>query len=225
MSIHLHRELDNLRKMILAEGAVVEDVIAKTIRAFRERNEALALEVIGNDAAVDNLEIDVEEECLKILALYQPVAVDLRFIVAVLKMNNDLERMGDIAVSFARRASYLARRDPIDLPPDLFRMAESVQHMIKSSLDALVNSDAKLALEVCRADDEIDEFKREIARGLRARMEAEPHNLRQLLKVLDMPRHLERLADLATNVAEDVIYLVRGEIIRHRRMDEPQEEG
>ncbi|MCB2155470.1 phosphate signaling complex protein PhoU [bacterium] len=225
MSIHLQREMDELRKRLLGEGALVEDAIRKAIRALETRDRELAAEVIEGDKEIDREEIEVEEECMKILALHQPVAVDLRFIVAALKMNNDLERMGDIAVSLARRADYRARRGPdILFPAKIDDMVAAVQKMIKGALDALVNSDEKLAKSVCEADDEVDRMKRAIIKAIRARMGEEPENLRVLLKMMDVPRHLERLADLATNIAEDVIYLVRGEIIRHHYLEQDGEQ-
>jgi len=223
MTIHFHMELNNLRRKMLAEAALVETAIEKAMRALAERSEALARDVMAGDREIDRAEIEVEEDCLKILALHAPVAVDLRFIVSVLKMNNDLERMGDIAVSLSRRAIWFSKRDPIDFPADLGRMGEKVRWMIKRSLDALINSDVRLAREVCGADDEVDALKREIMAGIRDRIEREPANLRPLLKMLDVPRHYERLADLATNLSEDVIYLATGEIVRHQRADEPQD--
>lgn len=216
-----HRELERLRKKLLHEAAIVEDAIERALQSFIDRDLDLATEVISGDRAIDELEIDVEEDCLKILALYNPVAVDLRFIVSVLKMNNDLERMGDIAVSIARRASYLARRDPgLVMPPEFHQMANMVSGMIRQSLDALINGDAALAKAICRQDAEVDRMKRRIGNELRDRLTSEPAAVRSLLKMLDVARHLERLADLATNIAHDVIYLVDGEIVRHTMVEE-----
>lgn len=216
-----HRELEKLRKKLLHEAAVVEDAIERALQSFIDRDLDLANEVIAGDRAIDELEIDVEEDCLKILALYNPVAVDLRFIVSVLKMNNDLERMGDIAVSIARRASYLARRDAhLAMPPEFHQMANSVSDMIRQSLDALINGDVDLAVSICKQDDDVDRMKRRISNELRDRLAAEPASVRGLLKMMDVTRHLERLADLATNIAHDVIYLVKGEIVRHTLVEE-----
>lgn len=217
MTIHLQREMGRLRKRILAEAAMVEESIDKAIRAVIDGNAELAHEVIAGDNVIDEAEIEIEEECLKILALHNPVAVDLRFIVTALKMNNDLERMGDIAVSIARRAIYLSKRGIKLAMADEFRlMADAVRSMVKQSLDALVNGDAELAIETCRQDDAVDEWKRRIAGALRDEMERNPEMVRPLIKMLDLTRHLERVADLATNIAEDVVYLVRGQIVRHQ---------
>ncbi len=214
--MHFHRELSKLRKEVLAEAALVEEALEKAILAFETRDERLAQDVIDGDRRIDAMEIDVEEECLKILALHNPVAVDLRFIVTVLKMNNDLERMGDLTVSIARRAAYVAKRDPVmEMPPEFKDMIRAVRAMLKQSLDALIHSDEDLAAEVCRNDDEVDQYKRTINSQIRDRIVERPQDARTLLKMMDVARHLERIADLSTNIAEDVIYLVRGEIVRH----------
>ncbi|MCE5228726.1 phosphate signaling complex protein PhoU [bacterium] len=220
MSFHFQRDLEQLRKKILGLGAMVEDALSKAVQALVDRDDTLAREVIRDDAEIDHAEIEVEEDCLKILALYQPVAQDLRFIVAVLKMNNDLERMGDHAANVAKRARFIARRDPIQLPPDIVAMSENVKTMLKHTLDALINRDADLARKVCAADDAVDRQKREIADMVRARIYESTDDRESLLKLLDIPRHLERIADLATNISEDVVYMIEGSIIRHHHADE-----
>ena len=220
MSIHFQRDLEHLRKSILNLGAVVEESLSKAVQALLGRDDRQAQEVIGGDAAIDRAEIEVEEECLKILALYQPVAADLRFIVTVLKMNNDLERMGDHAVNIAKRARYLARHDRLEWPPAVVEMAENVKSMVKKSLDALINADGELARQVCCTDDVVDTQKREIADILRSQLSQYPDQREALLKMLDVPRHLERIADLATNIAEDVVYMIEGSIIRHHHAEE-----
>lgn len=218
--MHFHVELINLRKRILAEAALVEEALDKALTAFTTRDERLATSVIEGDRRIDAMEIEVEEECLKILALHHPVAGDLRFIVTVLKMNNDLERMGDVTVSIARRAAFLAKRDPVmEMPAEFAEMTRAVREMLKGSLDALVNGDEALAIRTCQADDHVDALKRTIAGTIRERMQANPEHIRTLMKMSDVTRHLERIADLATNIAEDVIYLVRGEIVRHKEKE------
>ncbi len=218
--MHFHRELAKLRKRVLAEAALVEQALEKALRAYNERDEQLANEVIKGDREIDEMEIEVEEECLKILALHNPVAIDLRFIVTVLKVNNDLERMGDITVSIARRAAFLAKRDPVmEMPPDFHTMIERVRRMLKQSLDALINSDDELAASICKDDDLVDELKRIIGKQIRDEIAKRPEDTIPLLKTLDITRHLERVADLATNICEDTIYLVRGEIVRHHNTD------
>lgn len=216
MSMILRRELDRLRKMILSEGALVEDAIAKSISALTRRDFDLAQEVIKADEEIDRMEVEVEEECLKILALHHPVANDLRFVVAVLKMNNDLERMGDLATNIAKRAEFLATHDKIDLPTDFSKMAEKAKSMVKHCLDALVNADSKLARQVCLDDDELDEMRSQSQKKIQEAIKQLPQQAESLMKLLSVSRHLERLGDMATNISEDVIYMVEGEIIRHR---------
>jgi phosphate transport system protein len=180
----------------------------------RDRN--LARTVIDEDAEIDRMEVDVEEEVLKILALYQPVAADLRFVVAVLKINNDLERMGDLARNIAKRVVFLTNGEKIELPEDLRPMAAKAQQMVKESLDALVNADTLLARRVRDADDDVDNMRRTVQDFCEKQIAEHPEHTEKLMRLLSVSRHLERLADLATNVAEDVIYMVEGEIVRHR---------
>jgi phosphate transport system protein len=216
MSIHFLREIEHLKKKILAVSSVVEESIARSIAAVMKHDAALARQVAEGDDEINEMEVDVEEECLKILALYQPVAVDLRFVVAVLKINNDLERMGDHAVNIADRAAYLATFPKLDVPPELDEMARRTQTMVKHSLDALVESDTELARQVCAADQEIDQYNRTMHVLIQDQMRSNPDQIERLLHLLSVSRHLERIADLATNVAEDVIYTVEGAIVRHR---------
>src|SRR5690348_15948129 len=145
MKHHLHREIDKLKTMLLSLGTDVEESVFKSVQSLDKRNKALAEQVISGDAPIDRFEVYLEEECLKILALYQPVAVDLRFVIAVLKINNDLERIGDLAVNIAERAIQLANEEPIDVPFDFVGMAEKVRAMLKKALDAMVNQDARQA--------------------------------------------------------------------------------
>ena len=216
MSVHFQREIENLKKKILAVSSVVEESIARSIAAVIKHDASLAQQVAAGEDEVDAMEVDVEEECLKILALYQPVAVDLRFVVAVLKINNDLERMADHAVNIARRAEYLATFPKLDVPPELAEMAPRTQTMVKHSLDALVQSDTKLARQVCASDNEVDQYNRKMHVLIQDQIRSNPDQVDRLLHLLSVSRHLERIADLATNVAEDVIYTVEGVIVRHR---------
>ena len=216
MSIHFLREIEHLKKKILAVSSVVEESIARSIAAVMKHDATLARQVAEGDDEINEMEVDVEEECLKILALYQPVAIDLRFVVAVLKINNDLERMGDHAVNIADRAAYLATFPKLDVPPELDEMARRTQTMVKHSLDALVESDTELARQVCAADQEIDQYNRKMHVLIQDQMRNNPDEIDRLLHLLSVSRQLERIADLATNVAEDVIYTVEGAIVRHR---------
>jgi phosphate transport system protein len=211
----LHREIDSLKKMILALGARVEENVYKAVRALEERNRGLAEEVIAADAEVDQEEVDVEEECLKVLALYQPVASDLRMIVSLLKINSDLERVGDLAVNIAERALFLSTQNRPNIPLDFTKMVEKTRGMLRMSLDALVNRDAGIAHEVMGADDEVDEINREMYVLIQAAIRKDPDRLESLIHLLSCSRHLERIADHATNIAEDVIYMIEGEIVRH----------
>ena len=215
MSNHLAGELEQLKRRTFALVALVEENLSMAVRAVQERNESIAFQVIHKDAEVDRGEIAVEEECLKILALHQPVAVDLRYIVAVLKMNNDLERIGDLAVNIAERAAFLSRVPEVPVPFDFDTMAEKATAMLKKSLDALVSGDVKAAEEVCIADDEVDELNRKMYAQVKKAIREQPDHLDALIHLLSVSRHLERIADHATNIAEDVIYLVEGRIARH----------
>ena len=216
MSKHLERDLDNLQRGILALAASVEEAVQKAIRALQQRDTRLANQVIEGDSAIDQEENHVEEECLKILALHQPVAIDLRRITAALKINTDLERMGDLAEDIAERALQLAEPPFIDVPQDLQRMTDLTATMVRQSLDAFVNLDTRLARLVCRLDDEVDRFNRDIIEELIGAMRRAPELVQPALSMFSAVRHLERIADHATNIAEDVIYLVEGEIVRHR---------
>lgn len=220
MTKHIQRQTEILKQKILYVGTLVEEAIAKAIAALINRDAALAQKIIEADNVIDRMEVDVEEECLKILALYQPVAADLRFVVAVLKINNDLERMGDLAQNIAKRVAYLAKADPMDLPIDFRGMAAKAQTMVKQSLDALVNADTALAHQVRSEDDEVDQARQRIRKQIMDAIRRHPDRVEYLLKFNSVSKHLERLADMATNVAEDVIYMVEGEIVRHQHLEE-----
>ncbi|MGF1574069.1 MAG: phosphate signaling complex protein PhoU [Sumerlaeia bacterium] len=220
--LFFERELSRLRKSVLAEAAMVETALDHAIRAFIERNEELAKGVVEADKSIDEMEIEIEEECLKILALHHPVAGDLRFIVTVLKMNNDLERMGDITVSIARRAMFLCKSGcTLTMPAEFEEMTSTVRLMLKQALDSLIKQDQPLAIRTIEMDDRVDELKRIIGNQIRMRVVEAKEDSQMLLKMLDTTRHLERIADLATNICEDVLYLVRGEIVRHQELAEP----
>lgn len=216
MKKHLERELERLKKRILSLGAMAEESVRMAIQAFETRNRKLALEIIEADREIDEAEVEVEEECLKILALHQPVAVDLRFINAVTKINNDLERVGDEAVNIAERVASIAGKVPVEVPFEYSTMAEKSEAMLRKSLDALVNLDADLAYKVCLSDDEVDEINRDIYDKIKEVIKMHPDRVSYLINLLLISRHLERIADHATNIAEEVIYMVEGEISRHR---------
>jgi phosphate transport system protein len=221
MAKQLPRQIDGLKQQILFVGTLVEEAIAKAISALINRDLNLANAVIRSDEEIDRMEVDVEEEVLKILALYQPVAADLRFVVAVLKINNDLERMGDLATNIAKRAVFLSNCERYDLPLDFKGMATRAQSMVKQSLDALVKSDPTLAQKVRDSDDEVDALRKIIETQIEQQIAQHPDRADCLIRLSSVARHLERIADMATNIAEDVIYMVEGEIVRHHRASEP----
>jgi phosphate transport system protein len=216
MSKHLQRDLDTLQKDILALAALVEEAIHKAVRALQQRDGGLAREVIKGDSEIDSEENHVSEDCLKLLALHQPVAVDLRRIVSALMINTDLERMGDAAEGIAERALRLTKLPPIPVSDKLQRMADMTTLMVRQALDSFVNLDAVLARRVLRLDDEVDRYNAEIIQELIGEMQRSPESVEPGLSLFSAVRHLERIGDHATNIAEDVVYLVEGEIVRHR---------
>jgi len=215
MTRHFQKELMKIKKMILSLGAAVEERVQMAKSAIDDRDAELASRIIKQDFEIDEMEVEVEEECLKVLALHQPVAVDLRFLIAVIKINNDLERIGDQAVNIAERVAFITKQDPPEFVFDYSIMAEKTQVMLKMSLDALVNMDVDLALKVCLLDDEVDEIKVIAYNKIKDVMAVDPDNLGYYINLLLISRHLERLADHATNIAEEVIYMIEGEIVRH----------
>ncbi len=218
MSVLFRRQMDKLKQSMLNLSALVEANFQEAIDAVRQRDAKKAQRVIDRDHDVDLKEVDIEEECLATLALYQPVAHDLRFIVAVLKMNNDLERIGDLAANIAGHAIEMSKTEPVvEDACGLYEMASKAQMMLKRSLDALVNFDADLAGEVRRMDDDVDALHGKMYDGVEQHMHQQPDLLTQYIRLLSCGRHVERIADHATNIAKDVIYLVRGEIIRHAK--------
>jgi phosphate transport system protein len=217
MDKRFHKQLNNLKKMILSLGAMVEERVRMATDTIGSCNTEMASKVIKSDYQIDETEVEIEEECLKILALYQPVAVDLRFIVAVIKINNDLERIGDQAVNIAQRVMVMAKERNLEYNFffDYSVMVEKVKVMLKLSLDALINMDFDLALDVCHKDDAVDEMNRKAYSEIKKIMKEHPEQLSYLINFFLISRHLERLADHATNIAEEVIYMIEGEIVRH----------
>ncbi len=221
MAKHLLRDLENLKQRILALGSLVEEATNKAITALEDRRPELAELVLTADDQIDQRELEIEEDCMKILALHQPVAADLRFIIAAMKVNNDLERMGDLAVNIAERAMYLTTHPPIEHALDFTQMAEQVREMVRDSLDSLVNHDPAQAREVLAKDDIVDESNRNMFSVLQELMHKNPDTIDRAINTLSASRHLERIADLATNIAEDVVFMAEGEVIRHRH-EEPK---
>ena len=222
MSKHLQNDLEKLKKNILAIGGLVEEAVENATQAFFTRDIELAKKVIEQDRDVDQQEVDVEEECLKILALYQPVAEDLRFIASTIKVNGDLERMGDYCVKIAKRTLSLSKEVPIDTPPQIQTMIQLAKSMVRESLNAFARKDASQSRELCVRDDEVDLLMKETIRLLRKNMQEEPKYIDQLLDLITVTQGVERIADLATNIAQDVVYMVEGEIIRHKQDQYPR---
>jgi phosphate transport system protein len=213
---HFHRELEKIKKRILSLGAIVEDRVRMSIRAIETRDGSIAKKIIDGDYEIDEMEVEIEEECLKVLALYQPVAVDLRFLATVIKINNDLERIADEAVNIAKGVNYLSKRKhQFDFDFDFSEMVDKTQFMLKRSLDALVNLDKDVAFKVCILDEEVDKINGEVHRLVKEAIKINPEQGEHLVNLLLISRHLERIADHATNIAEEVIYLIEGDIVRH----------
>lgn len=219
MSRHLLIEIEKLKSRILELGDMVEKSVVRAVKSLQDRDADAAQSVIDYDTDIDLAEVDIEEECQKILALHQPVAHDLRFIIAVLKINTELERIGDAAVNIAERVRLLAGEEEISIPFDFAGMAEKAQAMLHKSLDALVNLDARLAFQVIAEDDEVDAINRQVYRQIEQSVLLNPARVDSLIHLLGVSRHIERIADHASNVAEDVIYLIEGRIVRHHAED------
>ena len=215
MTFRLQREIDKLKQRIISLVIEVDKTVRISVRSLVEWKVEYAEQAINNDIKVDQMEVDLEEECLKVLALHQPVAHDLRFIIAVLKINNDLERISDLAVNIAERSQFLVTRKRIVFSFDFAGMAEKVQQMLRMSIDALVTLDSKIAYEVCAADDDVDALNRQFYTVFNDVIRKDPDHVDEMTHYLGISRHLERIADLATNIAEDIIYMIDGDIIRH----------
>tara|TARA_B100001057_G_scaffold76937_1_gene71691 strand:- start:2655 stop:3311 length:657 start_codon:yes stop_codon:yes gene_type:complete len=216
MSLHLHRDLDKLKKEMLRLGNMVELAINNAFLALNNRDSSYVEEVLTNEEQINEMEVQIEEECLKILALHQPVAVDLRFLVVVLKVNNDLERMGDIAKNIAERAKDLMESDVIpDLSQPMQGLPDLVRTMVRSSLDSLVKLDDQLARKIIEMDDQVDQINRDMYAIVKSLVAEQPAVAGSAINLLSCSRNMERIGDLATNIAEDVIFVVDGKVVRH----------
>jgi phosphate transport system protein len=217
MTKHFERQIERLNERLLVLGGMVEKSVDDAIRAIESRDVDLARKVIDGDTEIDEMEVEVEEECLHTLALYNPVASDVRYVVAVLTINKDLERIGDLATNLAEEAIYLADEPPVQQSPfDLMGEGRRVRQMLKDCLDALVNRDAGLARRVLKSDDEVDEIHRAMYNKVKEAIRQNPLESGRFIELLNASRQLERIADHAVNIAEDVIYVVEGRIVRHR---------
>lgn len=215
MSVHLQHELEKLKTKLLMLGGSTEALLEKAGYALKNLDVEVAEQVIQEDNKIDAAEVEVEEECLKVLALHTPVANDLRFVVATLKINNDLERVCDLGVNICERVKYLAKSQSVEPPFDIDDMVAKCLLMMNLTLDAFINLDLDMARQVRQMDDEVDTIHRAVYAKVFAEIKNNPETLESLIHYLTISKHLERIADYATNIAEDVIYMVGGEIVRH----------
>jgi len=215
MTLHFFRSMEKLKERIVNLSARVEEDLHKAVDALLHRDSDLAQKVIDNDEKIDAMEVDIEEECLKNLALHQPVAKDLRFLISVLKINSDIERIGDLSVNIAETAQFLNLKKKIEPPFDLRKMADLVKCMVKKSLDALLQENVELAKEVLAEDEEVNEIHKNAFPIVTKHILEQPEVADNYIRMLSVSRYLERVADYATNIAEDVIYMVKGDIVRH----------
>lgn len=218
MAKHFHQELKRLEKSLLLLSSVVEENFRGAIRSVENRDLDLASKIERDDQRTDDMEVEIEEECLKILALHQPVANDLRRIVSALKMTNDLERIGDFATRIARKGKVLAEYPQVPLPDDFRAMAEMVRSLFHRSVNALISMDSEEAREVITMDKRVDQYNQNIGDKVVEWMKQTPENIPAGISILWMIRALERVGDHASNIAEDVVYLIEGDIVRHNIM-------
>ena len=216
MKKHYSEQLAGLREQVLRMGGLVEQMTQRVIQALVERNVGILPEIRSMETQVNLLHIEIDEACIELIALRQPAAVDLRFIAAAMKINTDMERIGDQAINIVERAEVLLTVPPLKPLIDIPRMADIVQEMLKASLDAFVNGDDALALETIHRDDEVDQLKDQVFRELLTYMMADPSTIPRAMELILVSRHLERIGDHATNICEDVIFMVMGKDVRHQ---------
>jgi len=218
-------EVEKLKKRLLELSGLVEFQFTKSMQSFLDRNSLVAQDAIDTDKIIDQNEVELEEKCLKILALHQPVATDLRFVVAALKINNDLERVGDLSVNIAQKALYLNEHPYYEIDFDFKHMSDITSGMLNNSLKALVNGDIELARHVIQQDDLVDELNRRMYKVVYDKVKSGSDQIEILINYLSISKHLERIADYTTNICEDVIYMIEGSIVRHdpNKYDPPQE--
>lgn len=224
MAIQKEQDIEKLKERILKMGAFVEDAIRKSVTALVERDRELAISVIDGDAIVNNYDVEIEEECIRFLAIWQPTGSNLRIVTTAIKIITDLERMGDLAVDVCERAIELQDEPPLKPYIDIPRMAEAAQKMLKESLDAFVNRDADLAVRVCASDDFVDNLNHQIFNELLVYMLKDPKNISRAVRLTYITKYLERIADHATNIAEMVVFMVKGKVIRHMACEARGEE-
>ena len=216
MKKHYSEQLAGLREQVLRMGGLVEQMTRRVVQALVERDIGILPEVRSMETQVNQLHIEIDEACIELIALRQPAAIDLRFIAAAMKINTDMERIGDQAINITERAEVLLTVPPLKPLIDIPRMADIAQEMLKASLDAFVNGDDVLALETIRRDDEVDQLKDQVFRELLTYMMADPSTIPRAMELILVSRHLERIGDHATNICEDVIFMVKGKDVRHQ---------
>lgn len=218
MSLHLSQDLAEAHNSLLKLSGNVEEMIASAVRSLVERNAMLAAEVIENDSKIDRSEVRIEEDCLKMLALHQPVAADLRRITTMMKINNDLERIADLACNIAQRADTLCTFPEFPIPTGLTEMARMTTSMVRRSLDAFVQRSTETARQVIEEDDLVDQKNVEVIETLNTIMSNDPRQIAATMHCFSASRHLEQIADHAVSIAEDIVYMVEGVIVRHRQI-------
>ena len=224
MERHFHQELEALKELLLRMGGAAEAVVYKSVEALKRRDPDLARETFEDDKHLDAMEIEIEERCIGLLALQQPMAGDLRFLTSALKISNDLERIGDHAVNIAEGAVALAQTDQLKPLVDIPRMADLALTMLREALDAFVHRDSATARRICVRDDAVDDLNRQLFRELVSYMIEDPSTVGRALEFIRIAHNLERVADMATNVAEEVVFIAEARIIKHHH-EELGEEG
>ena len=220
---HFEEELEILQQRLLSMGGLAEDRMGDSVRAVTQRDPALVERILTGDEPINSLHIEIDDRCFKLLALHQPMAADLRAIVAAVKINTDLERVGDLAVNIAEAAKRYLQHPPVKPLIDIPRMGDIAQRMLRDALDAFVRRDTRLAEAVLAADDTLDALKTQIFRELLTFMLSEPSTIEPALDLILISRHLERIGDHATNIAEDVIFMVSARDVRHHIADHPSQ--
>lgn len=217
--IKFEEEMIDLKKRISEMASLVEEMIGKSIKGLKDRNMIIAKDVINSDDEVNNMEVEIDNLCIKILALYHPEAEDLRVVTMIMKINNDLERIGDHAVNIAKMSIPLSEQPPIKSLIDIPRMADKAIEMLKESLDSFMKLDSEMAIQVCIKDDEVDALEPQIVRELIIYVMSDSQFMDRALRLIFIARHLERVADLATNIAEDAFYIATGEVLKHHHLN------
>jgi phosphate transport system protein len=217
--IKFEEEMIDLKKRISEMASLVEEMIGKSIKGLKDRNMIIAKDVINSDDEVNNMEVEIDNLCIKILALYHPEAEDLRVVTMIMKINNDLERIGDHAANIAKMSIPLSEQPPIKPLMDIPRMADKAIEMLKESLDSFMKLDSEMAIQVCIKDDEVDALEPQIVRELITYVMSDSQLMDRALRLIFIARHLERVADLATNIAEDAFYIATGEVLKHHHLN------